>query len=300
MLSDNVPRITVVTPALSAVRTIESTLRSVIEQSYPNLEYIVMDGGSADGTVRIIERYTSHLSRWCTGPDGGHYSAIEKGFSYATGDIFCWLNADDMFLPRSLWMVAEIFLHFPEVEWITTLKPGFWDASGYFIGTSSTPGFAREAFLDGLYLPGTKSRGYWIQQELSFWRRSLWEKVGSRIPHQYLLAGDFALWAKFYEHADLHGVDRAIAGFRFLEGQRSEAKEKYLEEAKLPLADLRSQFDWKESAINKIRYGKVTRIPRLGPYLKKRFGCYVGRRIVNRNYSKPGSGWKIETYQFPP
>jgi glycosyltransferase involved in cell wall biosynthesis len=299
MLSDNLPRISVVTPAFSAGLTIEVTMRSVIEQSYPNLEYIVMDGGSTDQTVQIIERYASHLTRWCTGPDGGQYDAIDQGFSYATGDIFCWLNSDDIFLPRSLWIASEIFRQFPEIEWISTLKPGFWDANSYFIGTASTPGFAREAFLDGLYLPGTKTRGYWIQQESTFWRRSLWEKVGAHIPRPYPMAGDFALWAAFYLHADLYGVEYPIAGFRFLEGQRSEELTKYIEEGKRSLAALRAEFNWKESALNKYRYGKIRRIPRLGSYLAKRFG-YVGRRIVNRNNRKAGSGWKIETYQFLP
>ena len=140
------PRISIVTPVFSAARTIESTMRSVIEQSYPNLEYIVMDGGSTDGTVRIIERYASHLTRWCTEPDGGQYNAIEKGFSQATGDIFCWINADDMFLPRSLWVVSEIFQHFPDIEWISTLKPGEWDANSYFTGTTHVQGSQKKRF----------------------------------------------------------------------------------------------------------------------------------------------------------
>ena len=274
-------------------------MRSVVEQSYPNIEYIIMDGGSTDGTVQIIQRYASHLAHWCAERDEGQYDAIQKGFAHSSGEILGWLNADDMFLPRSLWIASEVFRQFPDVEWISTLKPGCWDANGYFTGTSNTPGFSREAFLDGLYLPGSKSRGYWIQQESTFWRRSLWEKVGARIPIQYSLAADFALWAAFYQYADLYGIVYPIAGFRILDGQRSEATANYIKEAKASLVNLRGHFSWKESPLDKVRFGNISKIPRLKPFLTQRLG-YVGHRIVNRNERRPRSGWKIEKYQFLP
>lgn len=178
-MSNKLPRISIVTPCLNAGHTVEGAMRSVVEQSYPNIEYIIMDGGSTDGTVQIIQRYASHLAHWCAERDEGQYNAIQKGFAHSSGEILGWLNADDMFLPRSLWIASEVFRQFPDVEWISTLKPGCWDANGYFTGTSNTPGFSREAFLDGLYLPGSKSRGYWIQQINILEAESLGESGGT-------------------------------------------------------------------------------------------------------------------------
>lgn len=123
--------------------------------------------------------------------------------------------------------------------------------------------------------------------------------MGARIPIQYSLAADFALWAAFYQYADLYGIVYPIAGFRILDGQRSEATANYIKEAKASLVNLRGHFSWKESPLDKVRFGNISKIPRLKPFLTQRLG-YVGHRIVNRNERRPRSGWKIEKYQFLP
>ena len=100
------PRITVVTPSYNQAQFLEETILSVVGQQYPNLEYIVMDGGSTDGSVEIIRKYERHLTYWTSGPDGGQSAAINRAFGMATGDILCWLNSDDMYLPGALSHVA--------------------------------------------------------------------------------------------------------------------------------------------------------------------------------------------------
>src|SRR5438093_9264018 len=100
------PRITIVTPTLNQGRFIEQTIRSVLLQGYPDLEYIVIDGGSTDETMNVLAHYREHLAYWISEPDRGQSHALNKGFARATGEIIGWLNSDDYHLPHTLRTVA--------------------------------------------------------------------------------------------------------------------------------------------------------------------------------------------------
>ena len=118
-----------VTPSFNQGQYIEATIKSVLDQGYPNLEYIIMDGGSTDGTVEILEKYSDQLTYWVSEPDEGQTDALIKGFDRASGDILCWLCSDDLFEARTLQEVAETFVEHP--DWEVVYGDSFWiDADG--------------------------------------------------------------------------------------------------------------------------------------------------------------------------
>ncbi len=110
------PKISVVVPSFNQAKYLELTLRSIIDQDYPNLELIVIDGGSKDESKNIIQKYQMYMKYWCSEPDGGHPEGIIKGFSYATGEILCFLNSDDLFESGTLRDVGEYFFLHPGVD----------------------------------------------------------------------------------------------------------------------------------------------------------------------------------------
>ena len=112
------PKISIVTPSLNQGRFIEEMIQSVLSQGYPNLEFIVMDGGSSDNTVDILKRYSGQL-KWVSEKDRGQTDAINKGLRIADGEILAYLNADDVFLPGTLFKVAQIFMEHPATMWVT-------------------------------------------------------------------------------------------------------------------------------------------------------------------------------------
>lgn len=123
------PRISIVTPCFNMEEYLECTIQSIVSQKYPNLEYIIVDGGSTDRSVDIIKKYDGALEWWVSESDNGMYHAIQKGFSKATGEIMAWLNADDMYHSKALFSVAQIFDSFPNIEWIQG-RPTLFDEDG--------------------------------------------------------------------------------------------------------------------------------------------------------------------------
>ena len=162
------PRITVVTPSFNQAQFLETTIRSVLGQCYPNLEYIVMDGGSTDGSAEIIRRHESALAFWISEKDGGQAAAINAGFTRATGDILCWLNSDDFFLPETLHRVAE---------WLGKSAGGpdlFYGACLFF----SDEGRGAKVVRPPNHDPALLRQTAYIIQPSCFWTRRLWEQTG--------------------------------------------------------------------------------------------------------------------------
>lgn len=215
-MSKSYPKISIITTNFNGASWLEETITSVLNQNYPNLEYIIIDGGSTDGSQKIIEKYESRLAYWESLPDNGFAHAYNKGFARATGDIMAWLNSDDIHTPWALETVARCFTDCPEVQWLTTLCPMVIGISGRTTLMPADP-FNRELFYKGVYgrvLP-------FIQQESTFWKRDLWEAAGATLDEQLDLAIDTELWARFFSLTDLYAVNSPIGCFRYRTDSKS-------------------------------------------------------------------------------
>mgnify|MGYP001031644873 CR=1 FL=1 len=199
------PKISIITPTFNQVDYIEQTILSVLNQNYPNLEYIIFDAGSTDGTVDVIKKYEDKLSYWISEKDNGLYDAVYKGFEMATGDILAWINSDDVYLPNSLFTVAEVFSEFTEVQWLQGANSHI-DEIGRIVSVYPSSYWTKFDLFAGSSVS--------IQQESTFIRTSLWEKAGKPLDRHSQLAGDYGLWFSLFLYADLHIISAALGCFR--------------------------------------------------------------------------------------
>lgn len=212
-------KISIVTPSFNQCEFLEDTIRSVVEQRYPNLEYIVMDGGSTDGSVEIIKQYDTRITHWVSEPDAGQYAAINKGFQQSTGEIMGWINSSDAYYPWTFEIVAEIFTQFPDVEWISGVPSNF--DVGRAPRNIDVYYKNRYDFLSGNCI---------MQQESTFWRRRLWESAGGKLDESVRYAADTELWFRFFQHAPLYHVNTLLGGFRHHGDRRGVIEGKYRSE----------------------------------------------------------------------
>jgi glycosyltransferase involved in cell wall biosynthesis len=201
------PKISIVTPSYHQEQYIEQTILSVIEQGYPNLEYIIIDGGSTDRSVEIIKKYEKYLTYWVSEPDKGQYEAVQKGFDRSTGQIMAWINSDDMYHKGGFSIVAEIFTNFPQIEWLTG-TPTCYDEQGRTVIVNESPKYTKYDYLR-FEVPA------FVQQESTFWKRSLWQTAGSYIDQSCAFAADFELWMRFFRTHKPFVVEALLGGFRF-------------------------------------------------------------------------------------
>lgn len=209
------PKISIVTPSFNQGQFLEECIDSILSQNYPNLEYIIMDGGSTDGSVEIIKKYDKFLTYWQSKPDGGQYEAINEGFRLSSGEIMAWLNSDDKLHPGSLRLLATVFGSRPEVEWLTGRPTGWREDGSLKLVFDHLPTWSRARYFNREFTE------YFIQQESTFWRRSLWDRAGGRLDTEWKLAADFELWARFFRHARLYSIDALLGGFRFHDSQKT-------------------------------------------------------------------------------
>lgn len=181
------PRISVVTPSFNQAEFLEATLDSVLSQGYPNLEYIVMDGGSTDGSADIIRRYEKHLTYWQSQRDGGQSMAINSAFERATGDIYCWINSDDQLLPGSLARVAALLPDKSAAAWIV--------GPSVIINTDGSSGLRQVGAVNpSVFLNWVEM---WFPQQSTFWTKKLWWQVGALNPALHY-AMDLDLWIRMW------------------------------------------------------------------------------------------------------
>ena len=194
---NDTPLVTIVTPSFNQAPYLEMTIRSVLEQDYPNIEYIIMDGGSTDGSVEIIQRYADRLAYWESAKDKGQTDAINKGFSHAHGEILAWLNSDDVLYPHAVREAVTYLTEHPECGLVYG-DSDFIDAKGKVIGRFN----ARQTDYKKL------TQGYvHIPQQAAFWRADLWKQVGP-LDDTIYFAMDYDLWLRLAK----------VSGIKYLPG----------------------------------------------------------------------------------
>jgi glycosyltransferase involved in cell wall biosynthesis len=204
------PRISVVTPSFNQAKFLEATMRSVHDPGYPNLEHIVIDAGSTDGSVEIIKSYADRLAYWVSEKDEGQTDALIKGFDRATGDILCWLNSDDLFEPTTLQEVADFFSAHPEVRF--AYGDATWiDVEGRPFKPKREHRWNRFVWMyDHNFIP----------QPSAFWRADLYRQVGG-LDRRFDLAMDADLWIRFADVTRPRHVRRRWSLMRFYPEQKN-------------------------------------------------------------------------------
>jgi len=198
------PTISIVTPAFNQGKYIERTIKSILDQHYPTLEYIIQDGGSKDGTLAILEQYQSSLKHWQSAKDNGQSAAINKGFQHATGEIMAYINSDDILLPGTLHYVANYFEKHPEVDVVYGHRI-LIDEFDHEIGRWVLPPHNSKVISWADYIP----------QETLFWRRHIWDKSGGKIDESFKFAMDWDLVLRFIEAgANIVRLPRFLGAFR--------------------------------------------------------------------------------------
>src|SRR5262245_18779468 len=212
-MSPRLPVISMVTCSYQQGRYLDQALRSVLDQRYPRLEYIVIDGGSTDGSADIIRRHEHALAHWVSEPDRGQTDALIKGFNRATGEIHGWLCSDDLLLPGALQTVAGFFSAHPGA--MAAYGDALWiDGAGRFLRPKKEMDFSRFVFLhDHNYVP----------QPSMFWRSTLYEAVSGLDP-EFDLAMDADLWERFSERTRIGHIPAYLSCMRFYPQQKTRSR----------------------------------------------------------------------------
>ena len=211
------PLVSIITPSFNQVPFIAATIDSVLAQDYPNIEYIVMDGGSTDGSAEVIARYADKLAWWVSEKDKGQTDAINKGFARAKGEIFAWLNSDDTYEPGAIRAAVDFLMANPEVGMVYG-DCNFIDEKGCKYAKFN----AAQTDYEKL------RRGYvHIPQQASFWRADLWHKVAP-LDDNFFFAMDYDLWTRFAKISKLRYLPgETWANFRLHREAKSIAADKY-------------------------------------------------------------------------
>jgi glycosyltransferase involved in cell wall biosynthesis/SAM-dependent methyltransferase len=223
------PRISIVTPSFNQGAFIEETILSIANQGYPNLEHIVIDGGSTDETKSVLERHSDLLAYWESEPDRGQSHAINKGMERATGEILTWLNSDDRLAPGALAAVAMAF-HYSKADVVAGVAELYQDDK--LIGQHITAcGDGTLPLDDILDLQRCWYAGQFFYQPEVMFTRAMWERAGGRVDETLFYSMDYELWVRFAEAgARLHVVGRPVAQFRMHTAQKTHVSHAFMAE----------------------------------------------------------------------
>ncbi len=198
------PLVSIITPSFNQAHYLEATIQSVLGQDYPRIEYLIVDGGSTDGSVDIIQKYLSKIAWWISERDKGQTDAINKGFARAKGDIFAWLNSDDTYNPGAVSAGVKYLTEHPEVGMVYS-DCNYVDEEGRVIGQFPAAQTDYQRLRQGyVHIP----------QQTMFFRAKYWQELGPLDPSFYF-AMDYDLWTRIARQAPLKYVQgQTWANFR--------------------------------------------------------------------------------------
>jgi glycosyltransferase involved in cell wall biosynthesis len=199
----NLPLVSVITPSYNQSRFLELSIRSVLAQDYPNMEYILVDGGSTDGSVDIIQRYANRFTWWVSEKDKGHADALNKGFSHARGEILAWLNSDDTYYPGAISDAVATLQAHPEVGMVYA-DADLTNEMGHVIGHFASRQTDYQKLLRG---------SVHIPQATTIFRADLWKQVGP-LSLSLFYAFDYDLWVRFAKVSKILYIPHKWATFR--------------------------------------------------------------------------------------
>jgi glycosyltransferase involved in cell wall biosynthesis len=209
------PKISVITPSLNQSSYIEETIQSILDQGYPNLEYLIIDGGSTDDTLNIIKKY-EHCLSWVSEKDSGQSAAINKGLNLVNGDVVAFLNSDDLYEPGTLMAVGEYFTIHPEADWLTGLCVNI-DQSGNEIRQHIRR--YKNFWLRWNNYSILKVLNY-ISQPSTFWKKTAMKRVGY-LNEQLHYTMDYDYWLRLGQHYPLHVLYKDLSRFRIHNSSKS-------------------------------------------------------------------------------
>ncbi len=293
-----------VTPSFNQGAFLGQALDSVLGQHLvagaAAVDYLVLDGGSTDTSCEVLaaaEGRTRGMDwltfAWESRPDGGQYAAVNEGFGRVGGEVLGWLNADDVYMPWALGVVAEVFEKFPEVRWLTSVSPMTVDARGMVVGCDARWGYSARSFRAGANLPGQGWPARWfIQQDATFWRRELWEAAGGRLAAGWRLAADFELWARFFGRAELYALATPLSAYRVHPGQKTADQAAYDAEAREILARAGGRPPGRPAGwLKRNVAAPLAALPGARGLLA---GCGLMERVKVIKHTGRGGAWRIE------
>ncbi|NCP85376.1 MAG: glycosyltransferase [Bacteroidetes bacterium] len=282
-MSSKYPKISIITPNFNGETYLEETIRSVLDQNYPNLEYIVIDGGSTDKSVEIIKKYADKIHYWESSPDNGQSDAINKGLKRATGEWVAFLNSDDLYVDNALHKIATVAIQNPDAQWICAGIQFFNETAKFNIKFAEFS--EKTTIADWIdYTASTPQPG-------SFWKRELHDTVGY-LDSTYQYVFDTEFWIRLTNHKTrFYHLNSVIAHFRLHDASKTmTSRVPFLEEQRSFLNVFEQNISKKEKkrVITKLNYLHAESDVKLSPETKslsKWFtSLYLAPSIIKKRF----------------